>query len=143
MRNILTAFFAFALSTFVAGMSALWIAEETHAQEEFILVFMSIAPLGLLFALPLLAASFRPRPRSAVSLVARWLLALLVLAVVGLFSYAFYIAQAGIGFVRDLPVLAGIAIPAAAILLLQWAVFAWRARPPAVPPLQFGRNGAP
>lgn len=141
MRNILTAVIAFVVSTFAAGMAAVLIAEETHAQEEFILVFASIAPLGLIVALPLLIASYRPEPRGAVSRVAGWLLVIFALLLAGLFGFAFYMAQTGGAVVSDLPILAGISIPAVTILVIQWLVFRLRARPPVVPPMQFGRMG--
>lgn len=141
MRNILTAVAAFVVSTFVAGMAALLIAEETHAQEEFILVFASIAPLGLIVGLPLLVASYGREPRLAVSRTARWLLVVFALLLAGLFGFAFYMAQTGGAVVDDLPILAGISIPAVTILVVQWLVFRLRARAPAVPPMQFGRIG--
>jgi hypothetical protein len=142
LRNIVTAILALAVSTFVAGMAAVVIAERAQAQEEFILVFVGLLPLGLVCAVPLFAASFTAAPGRTVSRVARWLFVILALLVAALFGYAFYVAQAGIGVVRDLPILAGLSIPAAIILFLQWAIFRWRARAPAGPaPMQFGRSG--
>ena len=142
MRNIVTALAAFAASVLVAGLAAVLLAQELRAQEEFILVFAAVVPLGMIFVLRLLAASYRREPRGAISRVARWLLAVVVLLVAGLAGYAFYVAQMRIGVVGDLPMLLGISIPAAIVLLVQWTVFAFRARPAAPPPMQFGRNGA-
>lgn len=143
MRNLLTAMIAFVLSTFAAGMAAVMVAERIGAQEEFILVFMAIAPLGLIVGLPMLIASFRSEPRLAISRMARWLAAVFVLLFAGLFGYAFFMAQTGGAVMNDLPILASIAMPAAIILFLQWLVFRLRARP-GVPPasMTFGRNGA-
>ena len=142
MRNVLTAFLAFMLSTFLAGMAAVVVAEQLQAGEEFILVFVAIAPLGLIVMLPMFIASYRPEPRGAVSRVARWLFTLFVVCLVMLFGYAFYVAQARIDYVEDLPILASIAIPAVVILAVQWLLFRWRARAAPPPPMRFGRSGS-
>ncbi len=142
MRNVLTAVLAFMLSTFLAGMAAVVVAEQLQAGEEFILVFLAIAPLGLIVVLPMFIASFRPEPRGAVSRVARWLVVLFAACFVALFGYAFYVAQARVDYVEDLPILASIAVPAAIILAVQWILFRWRARPAALPPMRFGRSGS-
>ncbi len=143
MRNLLTAIVAFLASALAGSIVVYVIAVETRAQEEFILAFSAIAPLGLVVVLPLLVASYMREPRRAVSRVARWLLALMAILLAALFGYAFYAAQSRTGIVRDLPVLAGISIPAIVILAMQWLVFRWRARPAAPPrPMQFGRAGA-
>jgi hypothetical protein len=143
LRNVVTAVIALALSTLVAGMAAVWLAVETRAQEEFVLVFAAIAPLGLICALPMLVASYRPEPRAAVGRVARWLFVIFALLLAGLFGFAFYMAQTGGAVVEDLPLLAGIAIPALVILIVQWILFRWRARSSAggSPPMRFGRIG--
>jgi hypothetical protein len=141
LRNLWTAFIAFVASVLVAGLAAQAIAVAMLGQEEFILVFMGIAPLALIIAIPLLAASYRAQAASAVSRVALWLAGVLAVLLAGLAGFSVYMSASGQAVGNDLPILTGTAVPAAIILLVQWLAFRLRTRPAAPPPMQFGRAG--
>jgi cytochrome c oxidase assembly factor CtaG len=143
LRNVWTAFAAFVASVLAGGLAAQAIAVAMLGQEEFILVFMGIAPLGLLLVLPLLAASYRAQPQGAVTRVAVWLAGVLALLLAALAGFSVYMSTSGQAVGNDLPILTGIAVPAALMLAVQWLVFRLRTRPAAPPPLRFGRAGGP
>ena len=142
MRNLVTAVIAVAISVLLAGIVAVVLAEYLRAQVDFALVFMTIAPLALVCAVPLLIASFRAEPRLAAARVGRTMLALFALLLLGLFGYVLFIEPRALP--GDLPIIIALCVTGYVVLLTQWTLFHWRAPPRTqLAPLRFGRVGAP
>lgn len=118
---------AFFLSLLAGGLVAQQMAVATKAGEEYILVFMAIAPVAIVFAVVFFIAQFRANARGAVNAAARWSLVILAMLTLALFGFEYW-ATAGdfAKIAADLPIIGGLLLPAVAIILIDWLFVRWR-----------------
>jgi amino acid transporter len=126
---------AFVVSFFLGELAAQQVAVAMNGTEEFIAVFGFVFFIAVFFAVAFFVAQLRTDPRRAAGRLARWSIAVLI----GLTAvWALWAWIAGM-MLSDLPIIAGIMLPALVIVLADWIVVRWLARtaPPAPP--RFGR----
>ncbi|UVK36938.1 hypothetical protein LHFGNBLO_003913 [Mesorhizobium sp. AR10] len=128
MRKFFTSLFAFILSGLAGGLVAQWLAIATNADMEFILVFMVSALVTLVATVVFFIAQFVSDPQRAINLAALVGVAFFVLVGIGLIAWTFSQPPAKAQWSGDLPVVAGLALPGIATVLVQWLFVGWRVR---------------
>ncbi|TPN86442.1 hypothetical protein FJ987_16895 [Mesorhizobium sp. CU2] len=139
MRALFTSLFAFILSGFLGGVVAQQLAVATGATEEYIVVFMATALVAILVTAFFFVAQFRSDPVRAADRTMWRLLAIFGLALVVLAGWTFAEPAANGSTARDLSIIAGLILPGAATILVQWLFVRWRLKRAAI---KFGRDGA-
>jgi uncharacterized membrane protein YhaH (DUF805 family) len=138
VRVFFTSLMTLFLSFVVGGIVAQQLAVATGATEEYILVFMAVVLLGLVFALVFFIAQFATNARRAVDATAKWSLAVFVGLVIVLLGFEYWAVGGDMARLKgDLPIIAGLALPGLAIILVDWLFVRWRV---GVPHLEVGAN---
>jgi hypothetical protein len=141
MRIFATTVLAFFASLLAGGIVAQMLAVASNGSEEWIGVFMLAVLVAMAMTVIFLVAQFRADQSRAAGSVAKW--SLIILAVLGAILATATIVADGIDQIgRDLPITAGLTLPALAIIVVQWLIVRWRA-PRAVQKPRFGRGSVP
>ena len=139
MRLFVTILLALILSWLGGSAAALLLAEWARGDESFILAFMAIPLVGLVALAVFLVAATRPVPPRALNSAAAAMMGVLALILVGLSVLELFDNGTFASAWRGVQLLIGIVGSGAAIILIQWAVFRWRARA-APSTMLFGRG---
>lgn len=126
------------MSLIIGGMIAQILAVKTGGQEEWVLVFVATVVVAIAAAVILLIVQLASGTRRALGVTTRALLAGFVL----LFGcLVFWTVRAGgtEGARKDLPIIAGLVLPAMVIILVQWLIVRWRTPRTEMQP-RFGRS---
>lgn len=127
MRIFLTSFMAFFLSLLAGGIVAQILAETTKAGQEFILVFMAVPLIAVVATVLFFVPQLFVLRRRAVDKTGKWSLAVFVILTLALFVFDYVTVQGDLAmFRRDMPILAGLALPGLAVILAQWLFVRWR-----------------
>lgn len=129
MRAVLTSVMAFFLAVLVGGVVAQALAVSTHAGEEYILAFVAIIPVAVLVTLAFLIAQLAAGSRRAAGIVAVVLLALVALSAIALLAMSWFASPRTAPVSEEFGIVAGLILPATAMVLAQWLVVRWRAQP--------------
>lgn len=127
MRIFLTSVMAFFLSLLVGGMVGQFLAEATKAGQEYILVFIAVPLVATVVTVLFFIPQLFVLRRRAVDKTGKWTLAVFVVLTAALLVFDFVTIQGDVAmFRRDMPILAGLALPGFAIILVQWLFVRWR-----------------
>ena len=127
MRRFLTSLMAFFLSLTAGTLVAQQLAVQTNAGQEYILVFMSVFVIVALFTAVFFAAQFFQPAAQAVDSAAKWSFGIVAILSLALFGFEYWMVGADLSKVHaDLPILAGLILPAIVIVLVQWLFVRWR-----------------
>jgi hypothetical protein len=141
MRIFATTVIAFLASLLAGEMVAQALAVASNGREEWIGIFMLTILVTMVMTVVFFVAQFRADQSRAAGSVAKW--SLIIFAVLLAILAASTIVADGIAQVRkDLPITAGLTLPAMAIIIVQWLIVRWRA-PRAVQMPRFGRGTLP
>jgi len=138
VRKFFTSLFAFMISGFAGGMVAQQLAVATGATEEYIVVFMATALVAILVTIFFFVAQFRSDPVRSADRTMWRLLAIFGIALVVLAGWTFADPSANRSTARDLSIVAGLILPGAATIIVQWLFVRWRLKRSAA---SFGRSG--
>lgn len=131
MRVFFTTLLAFFLALLAGGLVAQQMAVMTDAGEEYILVFVAVPLLAVVLAIVFLPAQFG-NYRPLVDATAKWSLVVMVVLFAALIGWEYWaVGGDRAKLVADLPIIGGLALPALAIILVNWLFVRWRVRPPA------------
>lgn len=136
MRVFLTSLMAFIISGFAGGMVAQVIAVTSDATEEFILVFMASALVTIVISVLFFIAQLVANPASAVSVLGRVLVAILVVIGIGLAIWSLWAADFAPES-KEIWLVVGLVLPGIVTVLTHWLFVAWRVKNT---PAQFGRG---
>ena len=118
---------AFFLSLMAGTLVAQQLAVQTNAGQEYILVFMSVSVVAVLFTAVFFAAQFFQPARRAVNSAAKWSVGIVAILSIALLAFEYWMVGGIIGKVKaDLPIVAGLVLPAFIIVLVQWLFVRWR-----------------
>ena len=126
MRIVFTSLFAFVISGFAGGLVAQLLAVATHAQEEYILVFMASALVTIIVTIVFFIAQLFSNPLKAINWVALCVIVLFVLIGLGLIGWTFSQPIGKRQWAGDLPIVAGLVLPSLATVLVHWLFVRWR-----------------
>jgi hypothetical protein len=143
MRTFGTILLAFFGSVLVAGLFAQTIAVWSSGTEEYIVVFMEIAPAALIGIVIYLIASFRPDPLTAMRRVTIALVVLLGLPLLGFEALSLYDKGTLQSALSEMAFLLAVFGTVIVVAVVQWVIFRYRTRA-APPAMLFGRGpGSP
>jgi hypothetical protein len=128
VRIVFTSLFAFFISGFAGGLVALGLAVATHAQEEYILVFMASALVTIVVTILFFAAQFFSNAPTIINWLALCAIVLVVLIGLGLIGWTFSQPSDKRQWGGDLPIVAGLVLPSLATVLVHWLFVRWRLR---------------
>ena len=128
MRIVFTSLFAFFISGFAGGLVALGLAVATHAQEEYILVFMASALVTIVVTILFFVAQFFSNAPTIINWLALCAIVLVVLIGLGLIGWTFSQPIDKRQWGGDLPIIAGLVLPSLATVLVHWLFVRWRLR---------------
>jgi hypothetical protein len=137
VRTIFTTLLMLFAGMFTGGMVAQVLAEETGADQEFILVFMLVMLVLLLSTVVFVATQFFDNPRRAANRAAFVLLGLIVLWAAFLVGWDIVDSPPGTALKSSWPIITGLTLPNAVTVIVHWLIARWRGRR-AQP--QFGRG---
>jgi energy-converting hydrogenase Eha subunit C len=126
VRTFFTSLFAFFISGFAGGLVALGLAIATHAQEEYILVFMASALVTIVVTILFFVAQFFSNATTIINWLALCAIVLFVLAGLGLIGWTFSQPVDKRQWGGDLPIVAGLVLPSLATVLVHWLFVRWR-----------------
>lgn len=126
MRIVFTSLFAFIISGFAGGLVAQLLAVATHAQEEYILVFMASALVTLVVTIVFFIAQLLSNAATIINWLALCAVALFVLIGLGLVGWTFSQPIGKRQWGSDLPIVAGLVLPSLATVLVHWLFVRWR-----------------
>jgi hypothetical protein len=128
VRKFFTSLFAFILSGFAGSLVALELAVATHAQEEYILVFMASAFVTMVVTIVFFVAQFFSNAPTIINWLALCAIVLFVLIGLGLIGWTFSQPTDKRHWGGDLPIVAGLVLPSLATVLVHWLFVRWRVR---------------
>ncbi len=128
MRIVFTSLFAFIISGFAGGLVAQLLAVETHAQEEYILVFMASALVTICVTIVFFIAQLFSNASTIINWLALGAIVLVVLVGFGLIGWTFSQPIGKRQWGGDLPIVAGLVLPNLATVLVHWLFVRWRLR---------------
>ena len=128
MRIFFTSLFAFFISGFAGGLVALGLAVATHAQEEYILVFMASALVTIVVTILFFVAQFFSNAPTIINWLALCAIVLFVLVGLGLIGWTFSQPSDKRQWGGNLPIVAGLVLPSLATVLVHWLFVRWRLR---------------
>ncbi|GLQ77444.1 hypothetical protein GCM10007881_09600 [Mesorhizobium huakuii] len=126
MRKFFTSLFAFFISWFAGGLVALGLAIATHAQEEYVLVFMASALVTIVVTIVFFVAQFFSNAPTIIDWLALCAIVLFVLVGLGLIGWTFSQPIDKRQWGSDLPIVAGLVLPSLATVLVHWLFVRWR-----------------
>lgn len=139
MRKVFTSLFAFILSGLAGGLVAQQLAVLTGATEEYILVFMATALVAILVTIFFFVVQFRSEPVRAADRTVWRLLAIYAVALIILAGWTVAVPVENRATASDLSIIAGLILPGAVAIVVQWWFVRWRLTRSAA---GFGRGGA-
>lgn len=141
MRILVTSLLAFFASLFAGELITQVLALASGGSEEWIGIFVLTILVAMAVTLIFFIAQLRADQSRAAGSVAKW--SLILLAVVMVVIAAATVVAYGVDQIReDLPMTAGLTLPAMVIVIVQWLIVRWRA-PRAVQMPRFGRGSLP
>ncbi|RWC34200.1 MAG: hypothetical protein EOS27_00795 [Mesorhizobium sp.] len=120
MRIAFTSLFAFILSGFAGGLVAQLLAVATHAQEEYILVFMASALVTICVTIVFFIAQLSSNASAIINWLALCAIVLFALIGLGLIGWTFSQPVDKRQWGGDLPIVAGMVLPNLATVLVHW-----------------------
>jgi len=125
------------VSLLVGGGVAQVLTVETGADQEWILVFAATVLIAAAATIVFFVVQLASGSRRAAGVTTAILLAILAILLAGLLIWTIW-AGGTEGASKDLPIIAGLALPGAAIIVVQWLIVRWRA--PRIEGTRFGRG---
>ena len=126
MRTFFTSLFALIISGFAGELAAQWLAVATGAQEEYIVAFMVSMLVTFVVTFVFFIAQLMSDPIAAVARTGRWTLIVFVGLLVPLSALIVYTDSSAAVIRADMPLLAGLAVPGLATIVVQWLFVGWR-----------------
>jgi len=126
VRKFFTSLFAFFISGFGGSLVALGLAIATHAQEEYILVFMASALVTIVVTMMFFVAQFFSNAPTIINWLALCAIVLFVLVGLGLIGWTFSQPIDKRQWGSDLPIVAGLVLSSLATVLVHWLFVRWR-----------------
>jgi hypothetical protein len=127
------------VSLLVGGIIAQVLAVETGADQEWILVFAATVLIVIAATFVFFVVQLASGSRRAVGVTTAVLLVILAIFLAGLLIWTIWAGGAD-GARKDLPIIAGLVLPGAAVIVVQWLIVRWRAQHMIEGP-RFGRGG--
>ncbi|RUX28149.1 hypothetical protein EOA13_17500 [Mesorhizobium sp. M7A.F.Ca.US.011.01.1.1] len=128
MRIFFTSLMAFFLSGLAGGLIAQQLAVATHAQEEYILVFMTSVLVTIVATIVFFIAQLFSNAPSIINWLGLCAIVLFVLIGLGLIGWTFSQPVDKRQWGGDLPIVAGLVLPNLATVLVHWLFVRWRLR---------------
>lgn len=128
MRIFFTSLLAFILSGMAGGLVAQWLAVATGAQEEYILAFMASMLVTFIVSFVFFVAQFMTDPVGAVAATGKWTLIVFAVLIALLVGLILYTDSSAAVVKRDMPMVAGLALPGLVTIVVQWLFVGWRVK---------------
>lgn len=142
MRIAVTTLLMLIAGFLAGGLVAQGIALEANADQEFIIVFMGLGAVLILSTVVFFIVQFFADVRRAAAYAVRLLLALLLIIAAALIGIDLVSDPEHGMFAKSWPLIAGLTVPNAVIVIVQWLIVRWRY--PASPKMPvFGRGARP
>ncbi|RWN95749.1 MAG: hypothetical protein EOS05_13330 [Mesorhizobium sp.] len=126
MRIFFTSLMAFFLSGLAGGLVAQQLAVATHAQEEYILVFMTSVLVTIATTIMFFIAQLFANAPTIINWLGLCAIVLFVLIGLGLICWTFSQPVDKRQWGGDLPIVAGLVLPNLATVLVHWLFVRWR-----------------
>ena len=139
MRILVTTLLMVVAGFLAGGLVAQGLAVETGADQEFILVFVAIACILVVSSVVFFAVQFFTDVRKAAGVAMRILLGFIVVAALILIVIDLIDQPDHGAIARSWPIIVGLTLPNAILVVVQWLIVRYRNPGPMVMPM-FGRD---
>ncbi|MER9348956.1 hypothetical protein [Mesorhizobium sp. M0227] len=126
MRIFFTSLMAFFLSGLAGGLVAQQLAVATHAQEEYILVFMTSVLVTIVATIVFFIAQLFSNAPTIINWLGLCAIVLFVLIGLGLIGWTFSQPVDKRQWGGDMPIVAGLVLPNLITVLVHWLFVRWR-----------------